>query len=62
LENLKLPKRKIVQQILCKPMHDKIVKLVDKMLELNKKKNSLPPSSERERIEREIKECSDLTC
>ncbi|MCP2604493.1 N-6 DNA methylase, partial [Candidatus Aminicenantes bacterium AC-708-M15] len=36
-------------------MHDKIVKLVDKMLELNKKKNSLPPSSERERIEREIK-------
>ncbi|MFQ6084483.1 MAG: Eco57I restriction-modification methylase domain-containing protein, partial [Candidatus Aminicenantia bacterium] len=36
-------------------MHDKIVKLVDKMLDLNKKKNALPPSSERERIEREIK-------
>jgi len=28
--------------------------LVDRMLELNKKKNALPPSSERERIEREI--------
>jgi hypothetical protein len=34
--------------------HDKLVALVDRMLELNKKKNALPPSSERERIEREI--------
>ena len=37
-----------------KAKHDKIVALVDRMLELNKKKNALPPSSERERIEREI--------
>jgi hypothetical protein len=34
--------------------HDKLVAFVDRMLELNKKKNALPPSSERERIEREI--------
>ena len=34
--------------------HDKLVALVDRMLELNSKKNALPPSSERERIEREI--------
>lgn len=34
--------------------HDKLVALVDRMLELNRKKNALPPSSERERIEREI--------
>ncbi len=37
-----------------KAKHDKIVALVDRMLELNKKINALPPSSERERIEREI--------
>ena len=37
-----------------KEVHDKLVALVDRMLELNKKKNALPPSSERERIEREI--------
>jgi type I restriction-modification system DNA methylase subunit len=38
-----------------KAMHDKMVELVAKMLELNKKKNALPPSYGRERIEREIK-------
>ncbi|NOR22407.1 MAG: hypothetical protein GQ476_06965 [Candidatus Aminicenantes bacterium] len=32
-----------------------MVKLVDKILELNKKKHSIPPSSKREKIEREIK-------
>jgi len=37
-----------------KAMHDKMVLLVDKMLELNKNKAALPPSSKRDRIEREI--------
>jgi len=37
-----------------KAIHDKLVSLVDRMLELRKKKNSLPPSAEREKIEREI--------
>jgi hypothetical protein len=37
-----------------KASHDKLVSLVDKMLELHKKKTSLPPSAEREKIEREI--------
>lgn len=37
-----------------KSIHNKLVSLVDKMLELHKKKNSLPPSAEREKIEREI--------
>ncbi len=37
-----------------KAIHDKLVSLVDRMLELHKKKNSLPPSSEREKIDREI--------
>ncbi|NQE45861.1 hypothetical protein C5S31_07560 [ANME-1 cluster archaeon GoMg2] len=37
-----------------KAKHDKIVALVGHMLELNSKKNAIPPSSERERIEREI--------
>ncbi len=37
-----------------KAKYDKLVALVDRMLELNSKKNALPPSSERERIEREI--------
>jgi type I restriction-modification system DNA methylase subunit len=37
-----------------KVIHDKLISLVDRMLELNKKKNSLPPSAEREKIEREI--------
>lgn len=37
-----------------KALHDKLVSLVDRMLELHKKKNSLPPSAEREKIEREI--------
>ena len=37
-----------------KIIHDKLVSLVDRMLELHKKKNSLPPSAEREKIEREI--------
>ena len=35
-------------------LHDKLVSLVESMLGLNKKKNTLPPSTERERIEREI--------
>ncbi len=37
-----------------KAIHDKLVTLVDSMLELHKKKNSLPSSAEREKIEREI--------
>ena len=37
-----------------KTIHDKLVSLVDRMLELHKKKNSLLPSAEREKIEREI--------
>jgi len=35
-----------------KAIHDKLVSLVDHMLELHKKKNSLPPSAERDKIER----------
>ncbi|MCL5423196.1 MAG: Eco57I restriction-modification methylase domain-containing protein [Nitrospirae bacterium] len=35
-------------------IHDKLVSLVDRMLDLHKKKNSLLPSAEREKIEREI--------
>jgi hypothetical protein len=37
-----------------KAIHDKLVSLVDRMLELHKKKSSLPPSAERDKIEREI--------
>ncbi len=37
-----------------KAVHDKLVSLVDRMLELHKKKNSMPLSAEREKIEREI--------
>ncbi len=37
-----------------KAIHDKLVSLVDRMLDLHKKKNFLPPSAEREKIEREI--------
>lgn len=37
-----------------KAAHDKLVTLVDSMLELHKKENVLPPSAEREKIEREI--------
>ena len=37
-----------------KAIHDKLVSLVDRILELHKKKAALPPSSEREKIEREI--------
>ncbi|GBE41057.1 type IIS restriction enzyme Eco57I [bacterium BMS3Bbin09] len=37
-----------------KTFHDKLVSLVDKILELHKKKNSSPPSAEREKVEREI--------
>jgi len=37
-----------------KAIHDKLVSLVDRMLELHKKKNSFPPSAERDKIEREI--------
>jgi hypothetical protein len=37
-----------------KAIHDKLVSLVDRILDLHKKKNTLPPSAEREKIEREI--------
>ena len=37
-----------------KAIHDNLVSLVDRMLELNKKKAALPPSAERDKIEREI--------
>ncbi len=37
-----------------KAIHDKLVSLVDRMLELHKKKNSLPPSAKREKIEHKI--------
>jgi hypothetical protein len=37
-----------------KATHDKLVSLVERMLDLHKKKAALPPSSEREKIEREI--------
>ena len=37
-----------------KATHDKIVSLVERMLELHKRKNDLPPSFERDKLEREI--------
>lgn len=37
-----------------KALHDQLVSLVDRMLELHKKKSSLPTSAEREKVEREI--------
>ncbi len=37
-----------------KAIHDKLVSFVDRMRELHKKKAALPPSAEREKIEREI--------
>lgn len=37
-----------------KAIHDKLVSLVDRMLDLHKKKNSMPLSAERDKIEREI--------
>ncbi len=37
-----------------KAAHDKLISLVDRMLDLHKKKNSLPPSAEREKIECEM--------
>jgi type I restriction-modification system DNA methylase subunit len=37
-----------------KTVHDKLDSLVDRMIELNKKKSALPPSAERDKIEREI--------
>jgi len=37
-----------------KAIHDKLVSLVDRILELHKKKSSIPPSAERDKIEREI--------
>jgi len=37
-----------------KAIHDKLVSLVDRMLDLHKKKTDLPSSAEREKIEREI--------
>jgi hypothetical protein len=38
-----------------KTIHDNLVSLVDRMLELHKKKSALPLSAEREKIEREIR-------
>jgi hypothetical protein len=35
-------------------IHDKLVSLVDRMLDLHKKKTALPASAEREKIDREI--------
>lgn len=37
-----------------KTLHDKLVSLVERMLELHKRKAALPPSAERDKIEREI--------
>jgi hypothetical protein len=37
-----------------KAIHDKLVSFVNRMLELHQKKAALPPSAEREKIEREI--------
>ena len=37
-----------------KAVHDKIVSLVERMLDIHKQRNALPPSAEREKIEREI--------
>lgn len=37
-----------------KAMHDRLVALVDRMLELNKRRHVLPASSQREAVEREI--------
>ncbi len=37
-----------------KALYDKLISLVDRTLDLHKKKNSLPPSAEREKVEREI--------
>jgi len=42
-----------------KAIHDKIVSLVDRMLDLHKKKNDLPPSSEFDKLEREIAMCDE---
>jgi hypothetical protein len=42
-----------------KGIHDRIVSLVEKMLDLHKKKNDLPPSSERDKLEREIAMCDE---
>jgi hypothetical protein len=40
--------------LLQEAVHDKLVSLVDRMLDLHKKKATLPPSAERDKIEREI--------
>ncbi|MEW6587497.1 MAG: TaqI-like C-terminal specificity domain-containing protein, partial [Nitrospirota bacterium] len=49
-----------------KAVHDKLVSLVERMLELNKRKAALPPSAEREKIEREIaitdEKIDDIVC
>jgi murein tripeptide amidase MpaA len=37
-----------------KAIHDKLVSFVERMLDLHKKKTALPPSAEREKVEREI--------
>jgi hypothetical protein len=51
----KLPIRTIdFNNLSEKAIHDKLVSLVDLMLDLHKKKATLPPSAEREKIEREI--------
>jgi type I restriction-modification system DNA methylase subunit len=49
-----------------KAIHDKLVSLVDRMLDLHKKKAPLPPCAEREKIEREIavtdEKIDDIVC
>jgi hypothetical protein len=42
-----------------KATHDKIVSFVERMLALHKRKNDLPPSSERDKLEREITMCDE---
>ena len=37
-----------------KAIHDKLASLVDRILELHKKKNSLPPSAERKRLSEKL--------
>jgi len=56
----KLPIRTInFNDLKEKNFHDKMVIFVDKILELKKKKNSLLPSSKKEKIEREIQITDD---
>lgn len=37
--------------------HERVVSFVDKMLRLHNQKNNLPPSSDRDKLEREIAPC-----